>query len=62
MSQILGESVLEQGSFGFGWGFGTGATLQVLVAARSARAPVGFSLRPGLGWAFCGFNGKDFRY
>ena len=58
MSQILGVIVLEQGNFGFGWGFGTGATLQVLVASRSARAPVGFSLRPGLGWAGGGLQGS----
>jgi len=36
MSQILDVLDLEQGRFGFGWGFGTGATLQVLVAQSCA--------------------------
>ena len=53
MSQILGVIVLEQGNFGFGWSFGTGATLQVL---SRLRRDVGFSLRPGLWWAFCGLH------
>jgi len=44
---------LEQGRFGFGCGLGTGATLQVL---SRLRRDVGFSLRPGLGWAFCGLH------
>jgi|JI8StandDraft_1071087.scaffolds.fasta_scaffold49121_1 hypothetical protein len=36
MSQILNVLVLEQGKYGFGWGFGTGASLQVLVAESCA--------------------------
>jgi len=46
MSQILSVIVLEQGSFGFGWSFGTGATLQVLVATRSARGSCGLFTAP----------------